>query len=200
MQPLGDRAHPSAHAGVGLVAQRAQLGVHQRRALTDGHQRRGLLQDRGEAADQLVRRRLPRACGGARTLSRATWTACATSSGSFRVPLAELLFLPIFVAAVRTFDLVGDVEGRATVGRTVVRRARWSAPARRSSASRCTSTSRVPRCAACFVAAARARGPGAPFELTEMLPGPEDCWLETKDGPHTSELRLVAVDRAAPTP
>lgn len=51
-----------------------------------------------------------------------------------------------------------------------------------------------------FVAAARERDPGAPFELTEMLPGPEDCWLETKAGHHTSELRLVAVDRAAPTP
>lgn len=51
-----------------------------------------------------------------------------------------------------------------------------------------------------FVAAARERDPGAPFELTEMLPGPEDCWLGTEDGHHTSELRLVAVDRAAPTP
>ncbi len=48
--------------------------------------------------------------------------------------------------------------------------------------------------------AAWARDPGAPFELTEMLPGPEDYWLGTEDGHHTRELRLVAVDRAAPTP
>ncbi|HEX5618932.1 MAG TPA: lantibiotic dehydratase, partial [Solirubrobacteraceae bacterium] len=47
----------------------------------------------------------------------------------FRVPLAEFLFLPIFIAAVRSFDLVGDHEGRAQIGRLVVRRATWSAAA-----------------------------------------------------------------------
>lgn len=38
------------------------------------------------------------------------------------------------------------------------------------------------------------RAPGASMELTEMLPGPEDCWLEDEARRHTSELRLVAVD------
>ena len=38
------------------------------------------------------------------------------------------------------------------------------------------------------------RAPGARMELTEMLPGPRDCWLEDEAGRHTSELRLVAVD------
>jgi hypothetical protein len=32
------------------------------------------------------------------------------------------------------------------------------------------------------------------MELTEMLPGPRDCWLQDDTGRHTSELRLVAVD------
>jgi lantibiotic biosynthesis dehydratase-like protein len=37
--------------------------------------------------------------------------------------------------------------------------------------------------------------PGRPVRFTEMLPGPEDCWLTGQDGRrYTSELRLVAVD------
>jgi Lantibiotic dehydratase, N terminus len=37
--------------------------------------------------------------------------------------------------------------------------------------------------------------PGQPVRFTEMLPGPDDCWLADKDGRrYTSELRLVAVD------
>jgi hypothetical protein len=39
------------------------------------------------------------------------------------------------------------------------------------------------------------RAPGARMELTEMLPGPHDCWLQDDTGRHTSELRLVGVDR-----
>ena len=38
------------------------------------------------------------------------------------------------------------------------------------------------------------RAPGARMELTEMLPGPCECWLEDETGCYTSELRLVAVD------
>jgi hypothetical protein len=38
------------------------------------------------------------------------------------------------------------------------------------------------------------RAPDAQMELTEMLPNPDDCWLEDEAGLHTSELRLVAVD------
>ena len=37
--------------------------------------------------------------------------------------------------------------------------------------------------------------PGQPVRFTEMLPGPDDCWLADQDGRrYTSEMRLVAVD------
>jgi hypothetical protein len=37
--------------------------------------------------------------------------------------------------------------------------------------------------------------PGQPARFTEMLPGPNDCWLADRSGQrYTSELRLVAVD------
>jgi hypothetical protein len=39
-----------------------------------------------------------------------------------------------------------------------------------------------------------AEEPATRIELTEMLPGPGDCWLEDETGRHTRELRLVAVD------
>jgi hypothetical protein len=39
--------------------------------------------------------------------------------------------------------------------------------------------------------------PDRPVRLTEMPPGPDDCWLADQDGRrYTSELRLVAVDLA----
>jgi hypothetical protein len=45
--------------------------------------------------------------------------------------------------------------------------------------------------------------PGQPARFTEMLPGPDDCWLADQTGQrYTSELRLVAVDlgrKAQPT-
>ena len=42
---------------------------------------------------------------------------------------------------------------------------------------------------------AAATFPGRPARFTEMLPGPEDCWLADQDGRrYTSGLRLVAVD------
>ena len=44
-------------------------------------------------------------------------------------------------------------------------------------------------------AATTAEGaPGARMELTEMLPGTGDCWLQDDAGHHASELRLVATD------
>ena len=148
-------------------------------------------------------------------------------AGSFRVPLAELLFLPIFVSAIRSFDPIGGhVEGRATIGRTVVRRASWSVPVRNLPAApdelgawardrglprRVFARSpleRKPvfvdfespslrRVLARFVAPAVDQAPGAPMQFTEMLPGPEECWLQSASGHHTSELRIVAVDRSA---
>ena len=145
-------------------------------------------------------------------------------AGSFRVPIAELLFLPIFVAGVRTFDLAGDGEGRATIGRTVVRRARWTATAGDLAAApdelaawardrglprtvfAQSPLERKPmyidfespalrRVLARFASSARERAPQAPFSFEEMLPSPEQCWLETGAGHHTSEVRLVAIDR-----
>jgi hypothetical protein len=144
---------------------------------------------------------------------------------TFRVPLAELLFLPIFVSAVRTFDPVGDDPPgrRTTISRTVIRRARWTASARELAAAgndladwgrrrglprRVFARSPLER-KPMFVdlespalrrvlrrwsATTAERAPGARIELTEMFPGPRDCWLEDEIGRHTSELRIVAVD------
>ena len=36
--------------------------------------------------------------------------------------------------------------------------------------------------------------PDAPVRFTEMLPTPQQCWLEHDTARYTSELRLVAVD------
>jgi hypothetical protein len=148
-------------------------------------------------------------------------------AGSFRVPLAELLFLPIFVSAIRSFDPIGGhVEGRATIGRTVVRRASWSVAVRdlpaapdelgawardrglprhvfaRSPLERKPvfvdfESPSLRRVLARFVAPAIDQAPGAPVQFTEMLPGPEECWLQSASGHHTSELRIVALDRTA---
>jgi Lantibiotic dehydratase, N terminus len=144
-------------------------------------------------------------------------------AGSFRVPLAQFLFLPIFVAALRSFDPVGEGAERAQVGRLVVRRASWSAPAAELPATpgdlaawardrglprRVFARSplqRKPkyvdfespsllRTLARFVAPARERAAGTPVEFTEMLPGPDECWLQSDAGHHTSELRVVALD------
>jgi hypothetical protein len=41
------------------------------------------------------------------------------------------------------------------------------------------------------------QAPGAPVQFTEMLPGPEECWLQSASGHRTSEPRIVAVDRSA---
>jgi len=146
-------------------------------------------------------------------------------AGTFRVPLAQFLYLPIFVASLRSFDPISGHDARAQIGRLVVRRASWSARAAELPASpddlvawarhrglprRVFARSpleRKPkyidfdspslrRTLVRFVATARERAPSAAVEFTEMLPGPEDCWLQSDAGHHTSELRLVALDRA----
>jgi hypothetical protein len=140
-------------------------------------------------------------------------------AGTFRVPLAKLLFLPIFIAGVRSFDPVGDHEGRAQIGRLVVRRASWSvaagelpddlagwardrglprrvfvrSPLERKPRYVDFESPALRRILARFLAPVREQAPGAPVEFTEMLPGPEDCWLESDAGHHTSELRIVAL-------
>jgi hypothetical protein len=143
---------------------------------------------------------------------------------TFRLPLAELLFFPIFVAAVRSFDPVGDdTPGRMTIGRTVVRRAQWTASAHELAAagddlSDWARRHRLPRRVFArsplerkpmlvdfesptlrrilrrWSASTAERAPDARMTLTEMLPGPRDCWLQDDTGRHASELRLVAVD------
>jgi Lantibiotic dehydratase, N terminus len=145
-------------------------------------------------------------------------------ANTFRLQLAELLFFPIFVSAVRSFDAVGaHTPGRMTIGRTVIRRAHWTAPANELAAAgddladwarrRClprrffarSPLERKPmlvdlaspalrRVLRRWSATTAERAPGARMELTEMLPGPHECWLEDETGHHTSELRLVAVD------
>jgi hypothetical protein len=146
-------------------------------------------------------------------------------AGTFGVSLAQFLYLPIFVASLRSFDPIGRHDGRAQIGRLVVRRASWSAPAaelpaRPDDLAAWARDRGLPRCVfarsplerkpryvdfesaslrrtlARFVAPARERAPRAPLEFTEMLPGPKDCWLQSDAGHHTSELRLVALDRA----
>jgi hypothetical protein len=53
-------------------------------------------------------------------------------SGELRVPLLDAFWLPIFIAAVRTFELLPDAghTARVTLGCTVLRRESWSVPAR----------------------------------------------------------------------
>ena len=151
---------------------------------------------------------------------------CTDRSGSFRVPTAHLFYIPMFLAAMHTFDpfpIRGSHGDRVTIGRTVFRRETWAATA-----------GAVPAEAGDFASWARAQGmprrlfcrppgeakpvfvdldsqlltnslhrmlrrvamdnPVASVRFTEMLPGPEECWLEHEGARYTSELRLVAVD------
>ena len=65
-----------------------------------------------------------------------------------------------------------------------------------TNASRPTSTSKAP----CWPASSAARSGGVPtprnelVAVSEMLPRPEDCWLELDGERYTSELRVAAVD------
>jgi hypothetical protein len=151
---------------------------------------------------------------------------CTDRAASFRAPLAHLFYIPMFLAAMHTFDpfpMPGDHGERITIGRTVLRRETWA-----------TSAGSIPAVAGEFAAWARTKGlprrifcrppgepkpvyvdlesglltnslhrmlrrvadldPAAPVRFTEMLPGPDECWLEHEGARYTSELRLVAVD------
>ena len=134
-------------------------------------------------------------------------------AGTFSAPLAEFLYLPIFVAALRSFDPVGEGNGRAQIGRLVVRRATWSAPELPAAPDDLAAWARergLPR--RVFARSPLERKPkyvdfesaslrrslvrfarGGPLEFTEMLPGPDECWLPSDAGRHTSELRVVAL-------
>jgi Lantibiotic dehydratase, N terminus len=157
-------------------------------------------------------------------------------AGSFRVALTDLLWGPIFMSSMRSFDPFGARgTGRITIGRTVMRRACWSVPANELPAQPETlarwarehgmprsvfvrspvqpkpiyvdlESATLLRVLARFLAPAAEHAPGAPIVFTEMLPGPDDSWLENSNGRYTSELRIVAVDtsrrpgRATPAP
>lgn len=145
--------------------------------------------------------------------------------GSFRLPLADLLWLPVFISSVRSFDPFGRRGSeRVTIGRTVVRRARWSraagelplepdaiaswardggmprrvfvrSPLERKPIYVDLASPTLLRVLTRFVRPVAANTPHAPITFTEMLPGPDECWLADDAGRYTSEFRVVAVDR-----
>ncbi|MBV9363721.1 MAG: lantibiotic dehydratase [Solirubrobacterales bacterium] len=149
-------------------------------------------------------------------------------AGELRVPLLDAFGLAIFIAAVRTFELLPDDEyaPRRTIGRTVLRRESWSLPAREipQQAQDLTAFARElgmprrlfaksplerkpmyldtdsPTLARVFCHHARQaadQAPEARIRFTEMLPAPDQCWLDDAEGNrYVSELRLVAVDQA----
>ena len=145
--------------------------------------------------------------------------------GSFRAPLTDLFFLPMFITAMKTFQPFAETGPRLTVGRTVLRRASWRAGVaeRPDHASDIVGWARergLPRRVFCLpdgeskpvyvdfrspaltrnlhrmLARAAAADPDAAVRFSEMLPGPDQCWLEHQGARYTSELRIVAVDCA----
>jgi hypothetical protein len=152
------------------------------------------------------------------------------ASGELRMPVDDVFGLPIFVSAVRTFTLLPEREHtpRVTIGRMVLRREGWSIPAtdipeRADDVAAFARDRGMPRRLfmksplerkpmyldtesqtlsriLCRQARHARETPGTRMEFTEMLPGPDECWLADADGNHyVSELRMVAVDRASET-
>jgi hypothetical protein len=136
----------------------------------------------------------------------------------------DLFFQPMFISAMLTFEPFEEVGPRITVGRTVLRRATWRArasdrPAEASGIAAWAAELGLPRRAFCLpggeakpvyvdfespalarnlhrmLGRAAAANLEAPVRFTEMLPSPDECWLEHEGARYTSELRLVAVDR-----
>jgi len=144
--------------------------------------------------------------------------------GTFRAPLTDLFFLPMFITAMKTFAPFAESGPRITVGRTVLRRASWCTraaerPAQASDIDTWARELGLPRRVFCLPAGeakpvyvdfrspaltrnlhrmlgrAATADPDATVRFSEMLPGPDQCWLEHHGARYTSELRLVAVDR-----
>ena len=150
-------------------------------------------------------------------------TTVVDPAGGFSAPLIDLFFLPMFVAAMRTFAPFPEVGTRITVGRTVLRRASWRAragdrPTDSSGVRAWAAELGLPRRVFCLPAGeakpvyvdfdslaltrnlhrmlgrATEADPDAAVRFTEMLPGPDECWLEHEGARYTNELRIVAVD------
>ena len=145
--------------------------------------------------------------------------------GKVRVPLSHLFFLPMYIAAgVSTFRPFPDGNHRITIGRTVLRRANWSIPAAGCPADeeaikawaadkglprrvfvRCPADPKptyidfqspaLTRILRRTLARAVELDRSSLASFSEMLPGPDQCWLEQGGHRYTSELRLVFVDR-----
>ena len=151
---------------------------------------------------------------------------CTDRAASFRAPLAHLFYIPMFLAAMHTFDpfpTPGAHGERITVGQTVLRRETWavsagSTPPEPGDFAAWARTLGLPRRIFCrppgeakpvyvdlesrlltnslhrMLRRVADRDPEASVQFTEMLPGPDECWLEHEGARYTSELRLVAVD------
>ena len=149
------------------------------------------------------------------------------ATGELRLPIEAVFAMPIFVTGVRTFSLLPerDHTPRVTIGRMVLRREGWSIPATeiperaddvaafardRGMPRRLFTKSPLERKPMyldtasltlsrilCRQARHARETPGTRIEFTEMLPGPDECWLADADGNHyVSELRIAAVDAA----
>jgi hypothetical protein len=144
--------------------------------------------------------------------------------GSFRAPLHSLFWLPMFVATVFGYDPfpAAEHEERITIGRTVYRRETWriptgDCPTEPAAVARWAREHGVPRrvfvrmpderkptyldlesptLARVFCRQIRRRAdiPDELVAVSEMLPRPEDCWLELDGRRYTSELRIALVD------
>jgi len=152
------------------------------------------------------------------------------ASGKLRISLVDAFWLPIFVSGVRALSLLPEEEHapRVTVGKMVLRREGWSIPAtdvpeRGEDVAAFARARGMPRRVfmksplerkpmyldtesavlsriLCRQARHARETPGTRMEFTEMLPGPDECWLSDEDGDrYVSELRMVAVDRAVAT-
>jgi hypothetical protein len=144
--------------------------------------------------------------------------------GSFRAPLHSLFWLPMFVATVFSYEPFPKVEHmeRITVGRTVFRRESWQisigdCPTDPAAVAGWARDHGMPRrvfvrmpdepkptyldvessvLVRIFCRQIRLRADSADqlVAVSEMLPRPEDCWLDLEGERYTSELRIAAVD------
>jgi hypothetical protein len=121
------------------------------------------------------------------------------------------------------FPIQGPHGERITVGQTVLRRETWAAnagsiPQEPGDFAAWARTRGVPRRIFCrppgeakpvyvdlesrlltyslhrMLRRVADRDPAAWVRFTEMLPGPDECWLVHEGAHYTSELRLVAID------